>query len=76
MRGRVRATEDIDLILLCDLDEALSLVQKLGDSGFSPLIHDYEKVARSALLIPLVDQASGIQLDLGTQPTSARPIKR
>lgn len=64
MRGRVRATEDLDLILLCNLDEALALVQSLGESDFSTLLEDYEEVARSALLIPLIDQASGIQLDL------------
>lgn len=64
IRGRIRATEDLDLILLCNLDEALTLVQSLGDSGFSTLLKDYEKVARSALLIPLIDQASGIQLDV------------
>ena len=64
MRGRVRATEDIDLILQCTVDEALSLVNSLGDEGFSTLLEDYETVARSALLIPLVDRESGVQLDL------------
>ena len=64
MRGRIRATEDLDLILLSNLDEALSLVESLGDRGFSPLLEDYETVARSALLIPIIDRASGIQLDL------------
>lgn len=39
-------------------------MESLVQSGFSPLPEDYEKVARSALLIPVVDQASGIQLDL------------
>ena len=64
MRGRIRATEDLDLILLCNLDEALTLVKSLGEAGFSPLLEDYEKVARSALLLPIIDRASGIQLDV------------
>ena len=64
IRGRVRATEDVDLILLCSLDQALELVKKLGKRGFSPLLDDYEQVARTALLIPLVDQSSRVQLDL------------
>ena len=64
IRGRIRATEDLDLILLCSLEEALALVESLGESGFSPLIEGYEQVARSALLIPMIDSASGIQLDL------------
>lgn len=64
MRGRIRATEDLDLILRCDLDEALTLVESLNEAGFSPLLEDHEQVARSALLIPLVERASGIQLDL------------
>ncbi|WP_182865676.1 hypothetical protein [Stieleria mannarensis] len=64
IRGRIRATEDIDLIVLCNLEEALNLVESLGDSGFSPLLENYEQVARSALLIPIIDRSSGIQLDL------------
>lgn len=64
MRGRIRATEDLDLILLCDVEEALTLVSSLGEAGFSPLLEDYEQVARSALLSPIIDRASGIQLDV------------
>ena len=48
MRGRVRATEDIDLILQCTVDEALSLVNSLGDEGFSTLLEDYETVSRES----------------------------
>ncbi|WP_182871405.1 DUF6036 family nucleotidyltransferase [Rhodopirellula sp. JC639] len=64
IRGRIRATEDIDLIALCNLDDALDLVESLGNCGFSPLLENYEQVARSALLIPVIDRSSGIQLDL------------
>lgn len=64
IRGRIRTTEDLDLILLCNLDEAVALVESLRESGYSPLLDDYEKVARSALLIPLIDRASGVQLDV------------
>ena len=64
IRGRIRATEDLDLILLCSLDEGLELVESLRQSRFSALLDDYEEVARSALLLPLIDQDSGIQLDL------------
>ncbi len=64
IRGRVRATEDLDLILMCSLDEALDLVTSLRPTGFSTLLDNYEEVARSAMLIPLVDHDSGIQLDL------------
>ena len=46
IRGRIRATEDIDLILLCNLDQALALTDSLGTSGFSPLLEDYETAAR------------------------------
>ena len=64
IRGRIRTTEDLDLILLCSLDESLAFVESLEESGFSSLVDDYEEIARSALLIPLVHDVSGIQLDL------------
>ena len=64
IRGRVRATEDVDLILMCSLDQALDFVESLRQSDFAPLIDNYQEIARSALLIPVVQQTSGTQLDL------------
>ncbi len=64
IRGRARATEDIDLILLCDVTEALALVASLHQTGFVPLIDNYEEVVKSALLLPLLNERSNIQLDL------------
>ena len=64
IRGRIRATEDVDLILMCSLETALNLVESLSQSEFTPLLDNYEEVARSALLIPLKQRDTGIQLDL------------
>lgn len=64
LRGRVRATDDVDLIILCSLDEALALVSSLRKSEFSSLVEDAEEIARTALLIPLIHDPTNIQLDL------------
>ena len=64
LRGRVRATDDVDLIILCSLDEALALDSSLRQSEFSSLVEDVEEVAKSALLIPLIHSPTNIQLDL------------
>ncbi|MEM7560810.1 MAG: hypothetical protein AAF394_16935, partial [Planctomycetota bacterium] len=48
LRGRVRATNDIDLIILCNLERALSFVESFDSKDFVPLIDDFEDVARAA----------------------------
>lgn len=64
IRGRVRATEDIDLIVRCSLEAALELVRSLSQSSFQPLLENYEEVARSALVVPILNLENQIQLDL------------
>ncbi len=49
---------------MCSLDQALDLVESLRQSDFAPLIDHYQEIDLSALLIPLVQQTSGTQLDL------------
>ncbi len=64
IRGRMRVTDDIDLVVLCDVDQALELIQSLKATDFTPLFLDVEKVVRSAFLVPLLHQRTGIHLDL------------
>ena len=64
MRGRIRVTEDVDVVVKCTVDQALEFVQSADPTRFTPLIPEYESVARSAFLIPLIHQTTGVQLDL------------
>ena len=64
LRGKVRVTNNVDLIVHCDVEQALSLINDLDPNRFRPLVPDVESVARTAFLIPLVHQTTGVQLDL------------
>jgi predicted nucleotidyltransferase len=64
LHGRVRVTDDIDLVIQCDVDQALDLVQTVDPTRFAPLFPDVAEVIRTAFLVPLLHQQTGIQLDL------------
>ncbi len=78
LRGRLRATEDIDLILLTDVDGALELVVRLEGTSFQPLFREYERVVRSAYILALEHLPSAITLDLaiGTSGFEQQIIRR
>lgn len=78
LRGRLRATEDIDLILLTDVDGALELVDRLNGTAFQPLFPEYERVVRSAYILALEHLPSAITLDLaiGTSGFEQQIIRR
>lgn len=64
LRGRVRVTDDVDLVVRFDVYQALNFAERLNPEKFAGFIPDVESVARSAFLLPLVHKQSGIQLDL------------
>ena len=78
LRGRLRATEDIDLILLTDVEGALELVERLKGTAFQPLFPEYERVVRSAYILALEHLPSAITLDLaiGTSGFEQQIIRR
>jgi len=64
LRGRLRATEDVDLVLLTDVEGALELANSLGATPFQPLFPEFEKVVRSAYILALEHQPTGVPIDL------------
>ena len=64
LRGRLRATEDVDFVLLTDVEGALELANSLGATPFQPLFPEFEKVVRSAYILALEHQPTGVPIDL------------
>jgi len=64
LRGRLRATEDLDFVLLTDVDGALELASSLDATPFQPLFPEFEKVVRTAYILALEHQSTGVSIDL------------
>ncbi len=64
LRGRLRATEDIGLILMTDVDGALQLASELDGTPFGPLFPEFEKVVRRAYILALEHRPTGVPIDL------------
>lgn len=66
LRGIIRVTEDVDVVLACDVDEALSVLGSVSssDGPFTPFLKDPEEVVRAAYLLPLMHQPTGVKVDL------------
>jgi len=59
-----RATEDVDLVIDCEVAEAIELIEKLDEHGFAPFFPEVEQVVRQSYILALEDQTSKIKLDL------------
>lgn len=64
LRGQPRVTADVDMIILGDVERALSLVDGLQESRFAPLFDDVADVVRNAFLLPIRHRATGVKVDL------------
>ena len=64
IRGRMRVTEDIDLVLDCNVNEALSLLNGLDETLLEPLFSNVEQVVRRSFILPLQHRETGITIDL------------
>lgn len=64
LRGRPRATEDVDLILDCDVNDAESFLRSLDSDKWAPFVSDALQIMRTCFILPLEDLSSGIRLDL------------
>ena len=62
IRGRARATEDVDLVIDCKVDEAIELIDKLDNHGFTPFFPEVEQVVRQSYILALEDQTSKVKL--------------
>ena len=64
IRGEPRSTLDVDVIIDCDVDRGLQLVEVLSKSKFRPLFEGIERVLRTGLLMPIVHREFGIKVDI------------
>ena len=78
IRGRMRVTEDVDLVLDCDVIGALLLLKSLDGTLLEPLFADVEQVVRHSFMLPLQHRETGITIDLaiGTSGFEQQTIRR
>lgn len=78
IRGRMRATEDVDIVVHCTVNDAISLLAKLGGSLFEPLFPEVESVVRQSQILPILHSETGVVVDLaiGTSGFEKQVVSR
>ena len=64
VRGRVRATEDINLVVGCGVDRALGLLKASDAAGFAPAVDEVRELIEIAFVLPLEHIGTGVRIDL------------
>jgi hypothetical protein len=64
IRGRIRVTADIDIVVDCEVTAAVSLLKQLDETSFRPFVDDAEASIRQYFILPIVDVDSGTPIDL------------
>ncbi len=64
IRGRTRVTEDVDLVVVCSVDQAIELAASLDGKPFAPLFPEFEQVVCQSFILPLRHRDTGITVDL------------
>ncbi len=64
LRGRPRATVDVDMVISADLDRALELVGVLEQTNFRPLFSDTAEIVQKSFLLPLRHRTTNVKVDL------------
>jgi hypothetical protein len=64
LRGQPRVTADVDMVIAVEIDRALALVERLGQSKFRPLFDGIEEVVARAFILPLRHRSTHVKLDL------------
>jgi len=64
IRGRLRVTADIDIVVDCEVSAAVSLLKQLDEKSFRPFVDDAEISIRQFYILPIEDVASGTPIDL------------
>lgn len=68
-RGRVRVTEDVDVVVACDWDDATALLERVRTqdrtaSAFQEASNESETILAQGLLLPLVHRRSKVPVDI------------
>ena len=64
IRGRLRVTADIDIVVDCEVSAAVSILKQLDEKSFRPFVDDAEISIRQFYILPIEDVASGTPIDL------------
>jgi predicted nucleotidyltransferase len=64
LRGQIRVTADVDLVIATDLDTALGLVDDLPNTPFAPLFDNVTDVVQRAFILPLRHRVTGVKVDV------------
>jgi predicted nucleotidyltransferase len=62
--GEPRLTKDIDITVGIDVDEIGKIINVTKKLGFKNLVVNVEDFARKTMVLPVVDQKSGIRIDI------------
>lgn len=78
IRGRTRATEDVDMVLHCTVNDAISLLDQLDRSAFEPLFPEVESVVRQSQILPLLHRETQVVVDfaIGTSGFEIQVVSR
>lgn len=64
IRGRVRVTADIDIVIDCDVPAAVKFLERLDSKLYRPFVEDPQLSIRQFYVLPLEDVESRIRIDL------------
>ena len=64
IRGRVRVTADIDIVVDCDVAKAVEFLEQLDEKLYRPFVEDPQLSIRQFFILPIEDVESGIRIDL------------
>lgn len=64
IRGRIRTTADVDIVVDCDVAKAVEILNCLELGSYRPFVKDPELSIRQYFILPIEDVKSGIRIDL------------
>jgi len=76
--GEPRLTRDIDITLGVNIDRLDTLLDMIRQLGIKPLAGDVETFVRKTMVLPALDEATGIRVDFifSFTPYEAQAIER
>lgn len=64
LRGQPRATADVDLVAIVEIDAALAIADELDQTAFDPLFTGIAEVIQRAFILPLRHRETGVKVDI------------
>jgi hypothetical protein len=64
LHGQPRVTADVDMVILADVPQSLSLLSRLAKSRFKPLFDGVAEVVEKSFILPLRHRITNVKVDL------------